>query len=479
MTPRERHDRPAEPRPVAGREPPRNMLAEDATLSACMLSDAARDEVIMVCAPEDFSGGNIPIAEVIWEQHAAGEPVDIVTVAEELRRRDDQRQGLGLAAVGGAARLHALADASPDIRAAAAHARVVHDLGRERRYIAACQRIAAEGYYDHGPTQGYLDAGLLALEEIARRPNDTAGAAVRDVLREVFTDMAQAAERGGLLGWSTGLRDLDKLLGGLQPGDLTVVGARPGMGKTALLTGILCEIAGARHSGETLGSAMFSLEMPRKQLVRRQVFSRARVDPTPLKHGRDIGAEHWKLVTDAATALSGLPWWIDDTPGLSPLAMRAKARQIRSDYARRGVRLAVIGVDYLQLMNGRAGLPRGASREQEVSECSKFLKHLAKELGVHVIALSQLNRSVEQRGNDRRPRMSDLRESGAVEQDADNIALVYRHDYYFPDCPPHERGIAEILLEKQRNGEPGVVRAKWTGFCTRFDDLGHDEGARA
>jgi replicative DNA helicase len=256
-----------------------------------------------------------------------------------------------------------------------------------------------------------------------------------------------------------------------MPGGVTVIGGRPGMGKTALATGMLEAVAGVRVGGEVLGGAMFSLEMPREGIALRQAASRARVNIKPLKSGRNITDAAWKAITDASVDLSRMPFWIDDTPGLSPMVLRAKARQVRADFARRGVRLAVVVVDYLQLM-AATGLPRGSNREQEVAHCSKKLKELAKELGVHVVALSQLNRGVEAHGKkDRRPRMADLRESGSVEQDADNIVLVYREDYYNPACGPQDKGVAELLIEKQRDGERGVVKVKFTDWCTRFDDL--------
>lgn len=454
------------PRPVAGRLPPNDQGAQRATLAACLLAAEAVDEVVGACSPADFYGdGDRAIAEMIFELHASGQPVDIVTVAGALQARET------LAAVGGPGYLAELADATPAVAHVAAHARIVRLRAKERRMIATCQRVAAEGYFEH--PADWLETSAAEIEAVATAGAESAGDWMSGALRGTFEDLQTALTRGGLLGWSTGLRDLDRRLGGLLPGGVTVVGGRPGMGKTALAFKIAEAVAGQAPGGAKLGACVFSLEMPRKDLARRQTFTRAMVDAEPLKTGRDPGTAAWGRLAQAATELAALPLWIDDTPALSPLQLRARARQVRAEMKRRGVRLALVVVDYLQLMNGRAGMPRGANREQEVAECSKKLKELAKELDVHVVALSQLNRSVEGRTvKDRRPRMADLRESGSVEQDADNIVLLYRDEQYNPDTD--RKGIAELLIEKQRAGAVGVCLAKFTAWCTRFDDL---EGA--
>lgn len=460
------HDiRPAAPRSPAGRVPPHDLDAEAAVLSACMLHSAAVDEVRALLAPEDcYSDANGRILATVYDLHDAGQPVDVVTIASALRTRE------ALAKVGGTPYLGQLADATPAVAHVVAHARAVVEAARRRRMIATCQRIAAEGYGDVGSTAEWLAASQAAVETAATSAADQPGAWMADALRTAFEDIQAAAARGGILGYSTGLRDLDRRLGGLCPGDLTIVGARPGMGKTSLVLRILEAVAEQERDGERLGSLLFSLEMPREQIARRQAFTRARVNAEPLKAGRDIGAQAWADLTRAAQELVRLPLFIDDRAGLSPQAIRAQARAVRADMAKRGVRLGVIGVDHLGLMNGRAGLGRGASREEAVAECSKALKALAKDLGVHVVALCQLNRNVEAAGRkDRRPGLADLRESGSVEQDADNVVLLYRDDYYNPES--RDRGVCEALIEKQRAGSTGVERLAFTAWCTRFDDL--------
>lgn len=463
---RDRDVKPAEPRPIAGRLPPHNLDAEAACISAALLSAEAADELAGALPPEDcYSDANKQILGAICELRASGKPADIVTVANVLRERGT------LNGVGGPAYLTQLVDAVPAVAHLGSYITIVRDHARVRRMIATCQHVAAEGYFEHGPTQAWLDSAALAVETVATSAEASTGEFIGAGIARAFRRIQDAASSGRMSGWSTGLRDLDRRLGGLEPGAVTIVGGRPSMGKTSLALGIAEAVAEQEPDGERLGAFVASLEMPREQVAKLRTFARARVNSAPLKEGRDPGERAWRNLAAAASELSRLPLWIDDAPGISPLALRSKVRAARADFRRRGVRLACVVVDYLQLMSA-PGLPRGTNREQEVAHCSKKLKELAKELEVHVVALSQLNRGVEARGmKDRRPRMSDLRESGSVEQDADNIVLVYREDYYNPDCGPQDKGIAELLIEKQRAGERGVVKVRFTDWCTRFDNL--------
>jgi replicative DNA helicase len=275
---------------------------------------------------------------------------------------------------------------------------------------------------------------------------------------------------------------------GLHPGDLYIVAGRPGMGKTSFVLNMAVNVARPKRvevtDGEVLddapveepghGVAFFSLEMPREQLASRLLASEARVDVSRLRSG-DIRREDWNKLTEAAARLSRLPLWLDDTPALTLLDLRAKIRRLQAELKRSdgpaAKGLGLVAVDYLQLMQGRRD---AGSREQEISELSRGLKQLSKEMSVPVLALSQLNRGVETRGTkDKRPQLSDLRESGAIEQDADTIMFIYRDDYYFKDSP--DKGAAEIIVAKQRNGPTGSVKTKFTNEYTRFDNLAPEE----
>ncbi|HSM93452.1 MAG TPA: replicative DNA helicase [Anaeromyxobacteraceae bacterium] len=459
MSPRDR-EQPREPRPVAGKLPPHDLAAERAVVASCMLSGDAIDAAADVMAPADCYGpAHKIVLGVAFELHAAGQPVDLVTVLGVLRTREQ------IAEIGGPSYLGDLVDATPAVHNVGAHARIVWQHARDREVIHTCQRVAAEGYFDHGDPQAWREAAATALDQLARPAGGDRGAMLFDVLRETFEELVAAP--GGLLGYPTGIAGLDRALGGMCTGDLTVVGARPGMGKTALALHVAEAVAAHVRDEEHCGAFVASLEMPKKQLARREAFSRAGVNLSKLKSGQ-LHVADWKKLEDAAAELARLPLFVDDTPGLSPALLRAKVRRARADFRRRGVTLRLVVVDYLQLMNGRAGLPRGASREEAVAECSRKLKEMAKELDVHVLALSQLNRAVEQRGKDKRPTMADLRESGAIEQDADNILLLYRPSYY--DQSGRDRDAAEIIVEKQRNGDRGTVPAKFEAWCTRWSD---------
>jgi replicative DNA helicase len=288
----------------------------------------------------------------------------------------------------------------------------------------------------------------------------------------------------------TGFDRLDKKCAGLHKGDLYIVAGRPGMGKTSFVLNLAVNVAAPRRvktgdandplgSGEVeqpgWGVGFFSLEMPREQLASRLLAVEARVDVSRIRSG-SIKHEDWNKLTDAAAKVGRLPIWLDDTPALGLLDLRAKIRRLKAEITRKigdgpeAQDLGLIVIDYLQLMSGRKG---AASREQEISELSRGLKQLAKEMSVPVMALSQLNRSVETRTTkDKRPQLSDLRESGAIEQDADTIIFIYRDEYYFQESP--DRGVAEIIIAKQRNGPTGTVKVRFTPEFTRFDNLAED-----
>jgi replicative DNA helicase len=415
------------------------------------------------------------------ELQSAGRPTDAVSVASWLKDRGR------LAQVGGTAYLAQLADATPTVANVEAHARVIREKWRLRRLIATCQQVAAEGYGDTGEVQRFIDGAEQAVFDIARIPEGTSTVSVTDAIKEAFQILTLASQRGGAVtGIETGFTELDRRTSGLHPGDLYIVAGRPGMGKTAFVLNLAVNVArsgevsfGQAEASERAGAgvAFFSLEMPREQLAARLLASESRVDVSAIRSGA-LRTEHWNKLTGAAAELSRLPLWLDDTPALTLLDLRAKVRRLQAELSRRAdaegagpTRLGLVVVDYLQLMQGRRD---AGSREQEISELSRGLKQLAKEMKIAVLALSQLNRSVETRATkDKRPQLSDLRESGAIEQDADTIMFIYRDEYYFPDTS--DRGMAEVIIAKQRNGPTGKVMTKFTSEYTRFDNLARDE----
>jgi replicative DNA helicase len=348
-------------------------------------------------------------------------------------------------------------------------------------------RSAAEGYGDVGVIQEFVEAHEAAVYELARPEDGNATDAVMlgPAIRETFAVMQAAQERGERMsGTPTGFDRLDAMTAGQHDGDLTIVAARPGVGKTSFVMNVGVNIASPRAVTMTdeqgydstvmapgLGVVVFSLEMPREQLAARIVCSEARVDVQKLRQGM-LQLEDWRRMTDAASRLSDLPLWIDDSASQTVLGIRAKVRRIQAQYNRPAKdgqperRVGLVVADYLQLLKSRDGL---SSREQEISEISRGLKQLAKELKVPVIALSQLNRDVEKRGKNGRPQLSDLRESGAIEQDADTIIFIYRDEMANPDTDA--RGIAELIIGKQRNGPTGKVLVRFASACTRFDNL--------
>jgi replicative DNA helicase len=448
-----------------------------------LLSRNALDVVVMTLSPEHFySQANARIFQAIQQLALASAPVDVVSVAGWLRDRE------WLQKMGGTPYLAELADATPAVGHVAAHARVVHRKWRLRMLIATCQRVFAEGYGDVSDEDAFIKIAAEAVDEIAQGGEARKQLVpVRESLQEAFTQITAAAERGDrITGVPTGYTRLDVKTAGLHDGDLVIVAARPGMGKTSFVLNIATNVASARQvqvpaTAERaaheriepgLGVCVFSLEMPREQLATRLVCSEGRVDLGRLRQGH-LHADDWRKLTEAGSYLSTLPIWIDDTPALSLLELRAKVRRQQAAFDREATddtparRVGLVAVDYLQLMKGRDGVN---SREQEISEISRGLKALAKELKVPVIALSQLNRAVETRSTkDKRPQLSDLRESGAIEQDADTIIFITRPEYYDPDTDM--KGIADLDIAKQRNGPTGRIKLRFTAACTRFDNL--------
>lgn len=473
---RPRVDPASELRPSTGRVPPADLDAEAAVLSAALLSGEAFDSIQDILSPEHFyADANRRVFEAILELSQGGRPVDTVSVAGFLRDRGRLDQ------IGGTPYLAQLVDATPAVAHVEEHAKTIREKWRLRSLIATCQRFAAEGYGDCGDVQSFVDSAEQSIFELARVRAESSIVPVRDAIQAAFHVLSEARTRGGgVTGFPTGFTELDKRTSGMHKGDLYIVAGRPGMGKTSFVLNIAANVASARRhaSGDPYGGgveeagygcAFFSLEMPREQLAARMLASEARVDMASLRSGQ-VGADDWNKLTDAAARMGRLPLWLDDTPAISLLDLRAKIRRLQSELKNNKTgtnEIGLVAIDYLQLMSGRKGV---ASREQEISEISRGLKQLAKEMAVPVIALSQLNRSVETRTTkDKRPQLSDLRESGAIEQDADAIIFIYRDEYYFQDSA--DKGVAEIIIAKQRNGPTGTVKVKFTSKHTRFDNL--------
>ena len=473
---------------IAGRVPPHNEDAEAAVLSAILLDGRALDGVLEILPNGEsfYSDAHRRIYDAAVELHAKGQPVDIATVGANLRDRDR------LQAIGGISYLTKIVDATPSVANVAAHARIVREKWRIRQLIETCQMVAAQGYGDYGETQEFIDSAEQQIYELARTPSSSTVHLMYDVVKNSFMQLQAAFERGKhVTGVPTGFTDLDEKTSGMHEGELIIIAARPGMGKTSYVLNIAVNVAATvpeQAPGEEVtvdaryGVMVFSLEMPKEQLANRMMCSEGRVNLSDLRKG-NVAGEKWDRLVEAADRLSQLPIWIDDTAAISLLELRAKVRRQQHEFDRKWPgtekwkqRIGLIIVDYLQLMRGRDGVN---SREQEISEISRGLKALSKELHVPVIALSQLNRAVETRSaKDKRPMLSDLRESGAIEQDADMIQFIYRPEYYITDKDSADaqktKGYAEVIIAKQRNGPTGRVAVTFIDDYTRFENRAKD-----
>jgi replicative DNA helicase len=426
-------------------------------LGGILLENQAMNIVVETLSVEDFySEANAKIFEAMTELSSRGQPVDQVTLREVLVHSGK------LASIGGDEYLLSLSNTIPSVSNIQAHARIIREKSVIRALILACHEVVSRGYGDYGPIDEFLDQSESSIFAVGRERARNPYEHVKDVVMRTFQEIHETANRGeAITGLPTGYKQLDKMTAGMHSGDLIIVAGRPGMGKTSFALNV------AHHACEKSKSpvAVFSLEMPKGQLVRRLLGSEARVDGNRIRTGQ-LQKDDWPKLADAAGTLSEMPIWIDDTPAISMIELRAKARRLKSE-----VGLSLIVVDYLQLM--RSG-SRNDSREQEISEISRSLKALAKELEMPVIALSQLNRGVESRGvKDKRPQLSDLRESGAIEQDADTIWFIYRDEVYNQESD--DRGIAEIIIGKQRSGPTGTCRVRFFNEYTRFDDLAESD----
>ena len=446
-----RRSRPAGPVSViGGRIPPHNLEAEESLIGAMLLSRDAISAAIERCGDADFyKPSHAQIFSAITSIYNRAEPADAVTVAEELRRA-----GV-LEDIGGAAVLVALQSNTPAISNASRYASIVEEHALLRRLIGVANEIAELGYGLPDDVTAAVDQAETMVFEVAQRRTVDSVAPISHLLDQTLDRLEQLIDRGEeITGVPTGYTDLDRLLAGLQPSNLVVVGARPSMGKTAFALG-----AAVNAALTGLPVLFFSLEMSHLELAQRVLSAESRVDATRMRNGRLLNTDYTK-VTNAISRLSAAPLHIDDNPNVTVMDIRARARRMKS---REGLGLVV--VDYLQLMSGRHS---AENRQVEISEISRGLKILARELDIPVVALSQLSRTLESRA-DKRPMLADLRESGAIEQDADVVMFIYRDELYNRETA--ERGSAQIIVSKHRSGPTGSVELAFVENYARFANM--------
>lgn len=438
--------------------PPHSVDAEQSVLGGLMLDNDAWFNVAEVVLASDFYRGQHQIIfEAMTDLSAENQPLDALTVSERL-----QAKGM-LDKAGGIAYLAELTEATPGASNVVAYAQIVRELSTLRQLIGAANRIAESAFSRDGrPSEELLDLAEQEVFKISEGRIKGGGPEPVVPLLHRAVDKIEAlrATRGAITGISTGFDKLDKMTAGLQPSDLVIVAGRPSMGKTSFAMNIVEHAVMESSEGAVL---VFSMEMPADALVMRMLSSLGRIDQTRMRTG-EMQADDWNRFTSAVSQLKDKTLFIDDTASLTPNDMRTRARRV----AREAGGLSMIMVDYLQLMKV-AGKPE--NRTNEIAEISRSLKAIAKEMECPVVALSQLNRSLESR-TDRRPVMSDLRESGGIEQDADLILFIYRDEVYNEESP--DKGTAEIIIGKQRNGPIGRVRLSFIGNLTKFENLAPD-----
>ncbi|WP_456432159.1 replicative DNA helicase [Thermosulfuriphilus sp.] len=432
------------------RLPPQNIEAEQCVLGSILIENNALLKVVEILKPEDFyREAHAKIFATMLDLFERGEPIDLVTVHNALKDRAQLEE------IGGPAYLAELAAIVPTAANIVHYARIVREKAVLREIIRKTTEIAASCYEEAGSVDDILEAAEQAIFEVSQARIKQAFYPLNRVINDSVRHIERLYERKELItGVPTGFHDFDRLTAGLQPSDLIIIAGRPSMGKTSFAL----NIAQYASLEAEIPTAIFSLEMSKEQLALRMLCAEARVDAHKVRTGF-LSDRDWDRLTKAAGKLSRAAIFIDDTPGISVLEMRAKARRLKSEHG-----LGLIIIDYLQLMRGREQKDR---REQEISEISRSLKAMAKELNVPVVALSQLNRKVEERP-DKRPQLADLRESGAIEQDADVIVFIYRDEVYNKESP--EKGTAEIIIGKQRNGPTGEFRL---AFLKQFSSFGN------
>ena len=447
-----------DPQLLALKVPPHSIEAEQSLLGALLLDNQAFDRVADLVTGEDFYRDD---HRRLWRHIArlieASRPADVVTVSESVEASEDKDK------TGGPAYLGALAQNTPSALNVRRYAELVRERAVQRRLAQVATGIAEEALNPGGKEVGQLldeaESKIFQIAESGAR-RDQGLLEIKPVLAKVFERIDHLYHRenpSDVTGVPTGYTKIDQMTSGLQSGDLVIIAARPSMGKTALALNIAEHVA----VDNGLPVAIFSMEMSSTQLAMRMLGSIARVDQHKMRTGR-LNDKEWGDLSDAMAKLHETPLFIDEGGALTALEVRARARRLKRQYSK----LGLFVIDYLQLM---AASSQGENRATEISEISRSLKAMAKELDVPVVALSQLNRAVDQRP-DRRPVMSDLRESGAIEQDADVIMFIYREVVYKPDLPEDQRGLAEVIIGKQRNGPIGTIKLTFLGQHTRFEN---------
>ncbi len=441
--------------------PPQNLEAEQSVLGGILIENFSINKVVEVLKPDDFyREAHRKIYKALIDLSERDEPADLITLTNELRNNDH------LDSIGGASYVASLIDSVPTAANIEYYAKIVKEKSILRKLIQTSTEIITQSYEDRGDVEGFLDEAERAIFDISENRVRPSFYPIRDIVKESFKILERLYEKKELVtGIPSGFKDLDRMTAGFQPSDLIIVAGRPSMGKTAFCLN-LAQYAAIQKK---IPIAIFSLEMSKEQLGIRMLCSEAHVEGTRLRSGF-LSESDWPRLTIAAGNLSDASIYIDDSAALTILELRAKARRLKIEHGGLGMLI----VDYLQLMKGRT---RVESRQQEISEISRSLKALAKELNIPVIAVSQLSRKTEERtGN--RPQLSDLRESGAIEQDADLILFIYRDEIYNRSEDNPNKGKAEIIIGKQRNGPTGKVELAFLDKFTTFKELykGETEG---
>lgn len=432
----------------AQRIPPHSLEAEQSVLGSMLLDKEAVAAASEVLQGEDFySDAHKEIYEAILDIYDRSEPVDLVTLAEALRQRGS------LEAVGGGTYISDLSMSVPSTANVRYYIRIVEEKSILRRLISASNDIIRESYEASEDLDIIIDHAEKKIFDISQKKNKRSFESIKTILLETYSKIEELTKnKGKIVGVPTGFRDFDMRTSGLNDSDFILIAARPSMGKTSFAINI-AQNAAVRYQ---VPVAIFSLEMSKEQLVQRMLSSESNIELQKIRTG-ELTEEDWVKLVHVATPLSQAPIFIDDTPGISAMEVRSKARRLKMEHD-----IGLVVIDYLQLMSGRG---KAESRQQEVSEISRSLKALARELNLPVVALSQLSRGPESR-QDHRPMLSDLRESGAIEQDADLVVFLYRDEYYNPDT--EKKNIAEAIIAKQRNGPTGTVELVWLGQFTKF-----------
>ncbi len=445
----------------SGRLPPQALDVERSVLGAALIEREAIPRAIEILNAESFyDNKHRRIFEAILSLFERGNPVDLITLSEELKRRGE------LENIGGSYYITELTSSVASAANIEYHARIIAEKALLRGMIETMTMLIGEAYDAGADAFELLDDAESQIFSLSEEQLRKAGSSMSDVLKETFEHLQSIhGQEGGVTGVPSGFSRLDELTGGWQKSDLIIIAARPSMGKTAF--SLAAARNAAMHKDKSVPVAIFSLEMSSQQLAQRLLTSEARVDAQLTRTGR-LGEDDWPRLAKAAGRLSDASIFVDDTPGLNVLELRAKCRRLKAEHD-----IGLVVVDYLQLMHATTQ-SRNSNREQEIAHISRSLKSLAKELDVPVVALSQLNRSVETRGGDKRPQLSDLRESGSIEQDADVVAFIYRAERYGISQDEYgnsTEGVAEIILGKQRNGPIGDVQLAFVNQYARFENL--------